>query len=205
MDYLFKVEKGILNNRPNLKLFAGIIGTYTFSFDFDEHWQGLFKFASFTKDSDTYIVSLENDTAKVPSEILEKPGLCSFGVYGTNGENNIKRISSNILEFEVIESAYSKWQLPTTPTPDVWEALFKNSIPKIVNDYWHLYNITESKYVNTGIKAVADKPIKNVDYFTDEDKIEFVDMVEKKAIGEIEVALDLIVEIQNTLIGGESL
>ena len=205
MDYLFKVEKGTLNNRPNLKLFAGNIGTYTFSFDFDEHWQGLFKFVSFSKGSDTYIVRLENDTANVPSEILEKPSLCSFGVYGTNGENDIKRISSNILEFEVIESAYSKWQLPTTPTPDVWEALFKNSIPKIINDYWYLYNIAKSDYVNTGIKAVAEKPIKNIDYFTEEDKVEFVDRVEQKAIGDIDTALDFIIKIQNALIGGEAI
>lgn len=204
MDYLLKVEKGMINNRPNLKLFAGNIGTYTFSFDFDEHWQGLFKFASFTKDSDTYIVRLENDTAKLPSEILEKPGLCLFGVYGTNGENDIKRISSNILEFEVMKGAYTEGQLPMTPTPDVWEALFKNSIPKIINNYWHIYDVSESDYVNTGIKAVADKPKKNIDYFTEEDKVEFVDRVEQKAIGDIDVALELIIEIQNALIGGES-
>lgn len=204
MNYLLTVKNEKIKKRPDIKLLTGNIGTYTFSFDFDEHWQGLLKFVSFTNNSETYIVQAKNDTVTVPSEILQKPGLCSFGVYGTNAEDDIKRISSNLLEFEVVNGAYSEGLTPSTPTPDIWETLFKNSIPTIVDGYWYIYSVDENDYINTGVKAMGEKPQKNIDYFSDEDKSELVDMVERKAIGEIDAVLELIITIQNELIGGES-
>ncbi len=203
MNYLLTVKNEKIQKRPDIKFLTGNIGTYTFSFDFDEHWQGLLKFVSFTNNSETYIVQAKNDTVTVPSEILKQSGLWSFGVFATNGDDNIKRISSNLLEFEVVKGAYSEGMTPQTPTPDVWESLFKNSIPAIVEGYWHIYNIKENDYVNTGIRAVGEKPQKNIDYFTSEDKTELVNLVEQEIIGDIETSLDSIIAIQNELIGGE--
>ena len=204
MNYLLTVKNEKITKRPDIKLLTGNIGTYTFIFDFDEHWQGLLKFASFTNALETYVVEAKNDSVTIPSEILENPGLWSFGVFATNGEDNIKRISSNLLEFEVVKGAYSEGLTPQTPTPDIWEALFKNSIPSIVDGYWYIYSIDDDKYVNTGIRAVGEKPLKNIDYFTDEDKKELVGSVEKEVIGDIDSALANIISIQNELIGGES-
>ena len=106
MNYLLTVKNEKITKRPDIKLLTGNIGTYTISFDFDEHWQGLLKFVSFTNASETYVVEAKNDSVTIPSEILENPGLWSFGVFATNGEDNIKRISSNLLEFEVVKGVF---------------------------------------------------------------------------------------------------
>lgn len=204
MNYLLTVKNEKIIKRPDIKLYTGNIGTYSFSFDFEKHWSGLLKFVSFTNDSETYVVEAKNDSVIIPSEILENPGLWSFGVFATNGEDNIKRVSSNLLEFEVVKGAYSEGLTPQTPTPDVWESLFKNSIPSIIDGFWHIYSIDENKYVNTGIRAVGEKPQKNIDYFTSEDKTELVNSIEQEIIGDIETALNNIIAIQNELIGGES-
>lgn len=204
MNYLITVNNERMNKGSNIKLFTGNIGTYTFSFDFDEHWQGLLKFASFTNDTDTFIVQLENDTVTVPSGILETPGICSFGVFGTNAEDGIKRISTNLFEFEVTKGAYLKGVSPHPPTPDIWESMFRNSIPKIIDGYWHLYEIDENKFVKTDIRAIGQLPIKGIDYFTKDDKTELVSSIEKQMLGDIEACLDNIIDIQNGIIGGDS-
>ena len=203
MNYLLKLKNEKIIKRHDIKLLTGNVGTYTFSFDFDEHWQGLLKFVSFTINSDTFVVRAENDMVTVPSEILENPGLCSMGIFATNAEDDIRRISSDILEFEVIEGAYPGCFTSLTPTPDVWESLFRNSIPTIIDEYWHIYSIDENAYVNTGIRAIGQKPQKNIDYFTDEDKTELVELIEDEMIGDIDAALDNIIALQNELIGGE--
>ncbi|MBR3791120.1 MAG: hypothetical protein IKK18_00305, partial [Clostridia bacterium] len=125
-------------------------------------------------------------------------------VYGTNGEDNIKRISSNILEFKVEKGIYSEWLAPTAPSPDVWETLFKNSIPKIINGYWYLYNPEENLYVKTTTRAVGLSPVKGTDYFTEEDKSEFISNIENTLLQEIELCLDNIITIQSELIGGDN-
>ena len=47
-------------------------------------------------------------------------------------------------------------------------------------------------------------PVNGVDYFTPEEKAAFVKEVEKGAIGDIDAALDAIIALQNSLIGGDS-
>lgn len=49
----------------------------------------------------------------------------------------------------------------------------------------------------------GDKPVKEVDYFTPSDKAEFVKDVEKAALGDIEIAIDIIAELQESYINGE--
>lgn len=203
MNYHFNVTNEKLKGRPDLKLYTGNIQTYTFSFDFDEHWQEFIKFASFIKNNETYISEIIDNLVCIPYEILIEPGTCSFGIYGTNAQEDIKRISSNIIEFDVLKGGYSEGIVPQTPTPDVWEILFRNSIPKIIDGYWHLYNPHQEIYVNTGVNAIGQLPIKGVDYFTDEDKNTLTNEVEKNIIGDIETALDSIIAIQNELIGGD--
>ena len=204
MEYLIIVKNGRMKVDSNIKLPSGNIGTYTFSFNFDEFWQGLLKFASFTNATDTYIVQLENDTVTVPSGVLETPGICSFGVFGTNADDEIKRISTNLFEFEVTKGAYLKGVSPKPPTPDIWESMFRNSIPKIIDGYWYLYDVDENKFIKTDIQAVGKLPIKGIDYFTNDDKAELVSSIEKQMLGDIEASLDNIIDIQNSLIGGDS-
>ncbi len=202
MNYSISVVKETIY-RPDIELYTGNIGAYTFTFDFDENWQGLIKFASFSKNNETYIIEIIDNTVCVPYELLLEPGTCSFGVYATNGEDDIKRISSNILEFNIIDGVYSPFTIPKTPTPDVWEVLFKNSIPKIIDGYWYLYSPQDGIYVNTGINSVGQFPVNGIDYFTENEKEIFVAEVEKRSIGNIDKALNEIIAIQNKLIGGD--
>lgn len=201
MNHHFDVRNEKIKGRPDLKLYSGNIDTYTFSFDFDENWQGLIKFATFNSGTDTYIVEINDNIVTVPHEILSSVGVCSFGIFATNAQDNIKRISSEILEFEISQGAYQEGLSPDTPTPEIWEELFGKSVPRIKDGYWYLYDIYTGDYKNTDIKTT---PQKGVDYFTQEDKTILVNEVEERAIGDIEIALDKIIAIQNELIGGES-
>ena len=45
-------------------------------------------------------------------------------------------------------------------------------------------------------------PVKGIDYWTDADKTEIIEQAKVGAIGDIETAIDRIIEIQNSLIGG---
>lgn len=204
MNYHFDVINDKIKGRPDLKLYTGNVKSYSFDFEFDEHWNSLIKFATFNSGTNTYVIELSDNSIIVPHEILTCPGICTFGVYGTSADDDIKRISTNIIEFEIIKGAYSDGLTPSVPTPDIWENLFKNSIPKIIDGYWYLYDPKNSIYVNTGINSVGQFPVKGVDYFTDEDKNVFVEEVSERAIGDIEKALDEIIAIQNELIGGDA-
>lgn len=46
-------------------------------------------------------------------------------------------------------------------------------------------------------------PKKGVDYYTEAEKKEFIQEIESEVVGDVETALNTIIEIQNSLIGGE--
>ena len=48
----------------------------------------------------------------------------------------------------------------------------------------------------------GDAPVKGVDYWTEDDKKEIIEQVKAGTIGDIATALDSVLAIQNTLIGG---
>lgn len=205
MDYLLTVKKDRLLKRPDLTFFTGNAQSYTITFDFDAEWDGLLKFATFTDGGgQSYVVGIEENAVSVPSEIMEKVGDCTVGVWATNAEESIKRISTNLIDFRVEQGAYSTGLSAVEKTPDVWEVLFKNSVPKIIDGYWHIFDISKNDYVTTDIRAVGEKPKKFVDYYTEADKEELAEELENRVIGDIDSALDAIISIQNSLIGGES-
>ena len=215
MNYSFIVENEKIKDNSDLVLYSGNINTYTFTFQFDENWSGLVKFASFTKDCKTYTVCVENGSLAVPAEVLENAGMCFFGVYATNGSDDVKRMSSERLQIEIKKGAYSKGEMPHVPSPDVWETLFRKSIPAIKDGYWCIYNPETESFENTGVCVTAPAPQKGVDYWTEEDVAEiksYVDDEIVKVTGDMEAALDgiiseqeSIIAIQNALIGGENL
>lgn len=203
MNYLLTVKKDRLLKRPDLIFFTGNAQSYTITFDFDAEWDGLLKFATFTDGGgQTYVVGIEENAVSVPAEILEKAGDCSVGVWATNAEESIRRISTNLIDFRVEQGAYSAGLAAVEKTPDVWEVLFGNSVPKIIDGYWHIFDISKNDYVTTGIRAVGEKPKKLVDYYTEADKAELISDIEERIIGDIDAALNSILDIQNNLIGG---
>lgn len=154
MNYNFIVNNEIIRGRPDLKLYTGNTGTYTFEFEFDEQWADLQIFVTFTGNSGTYVSKAENNRVTVPRELLINPGSCRFGVYGTNSSDDIKRMSSNLIELEVVQGAYSDGTAPAVPTPDLWEVLVTKTVPIIgENGNWWIWSMEEQGYIDSGVYA----------------------------------------------------
>ncbi len=204
MNYSFIVENERIKDNPEMVLYSGNINTYTFTFQFDENWTGLVKFAVFTKECKTYTVLIENNSLTVPAEVLENAGICFFGVYATNGSDDAKRVSSERLQLEIKKGAYDEGESPQPPTSDVWESLFRKSIPVISDGYWYIYNPETESFENTGVEAQGPAPQKGVDYWTEEDVAEIKSYVDEeivKVTGDMETALDSIIAMQRELTG----
>ena len=154
MKYCFRVINDIIRGPQGIVLYTGNTGTYEFEFAFDAQWDGLQIFVSFAGNCGTFIVKTENNKVTVPAELLVLPGNCRFGVYGTNGSDNIKRMSSNLVNIEVVLGAYSEGTAPDIPTPDLWETLVTKTVPIIgENGNWWIWSIEEQGYIDSGVYA----------------------------------------------------
>lgn len=151
MVYKFILNNEIIRGRPGLTLYTGNSSTYRFEFSFDKAWNGLQKFITFSDGENTYVSPLTENCAAVPSELLNAPGSFFFGIYATAADNEIKRMSSNIVNVTVLQGAYSKGTKPSEPTKDVWENLVSKSVP-IIGDTgnWMIWDFAENEYVDTG-------------------------------------------------------
>ena len=182
MNYSLNVKKDFIDAATGINLYSGNVNTYTFSFNMDDSWNEYIKFGIFIKNGRAYNVKLEGVSLKVPQEILSGPGEVSFGLFGTNGDNDIKRISTNLIEFKVSQGAYKSSESPKVSGPDFWEAILSKYIPRIIDEKWHIYDVKSDSYTDTGINAGASW---------------------NEKVGKIESALDSIIKIQNELIGGD--
>ena len=169
MDYLFTVKNDHIKPNSELELYSGNINTYTFSFEMDEEWNEFTKIAIFIKSEKAYNVEICNNQLTVPHEILASAGSVKFGIYAVYGTDNIKRLSTNLITFDVQRGAYTDAISPTVYEPDLWEQLLSNYLPKIIDGNWHIYDLEKKNYIDTGIKAQALSPQKGIDYFTPED------------------------------------
>ncbi len=169
MNYSFDVKKDIIETNCEICLYSGNINTYTFSFNMDEEWNEYIKFGVFIKNGRSYSVKMDNMQIVVPKEVLLSSGDVSFGLFGTNGEKDIKRLSTNLITFKVNQGAYNGSDMPTPPVADFWETILSKYIPRIIDGKWYVYDINTDEYVDTGVVAEGVTPKKGVDYFTDED------------------------------------
>ena len=162
MNFYFKVNGDALT-LTNLKKEAvsGNTNTYVAEFILNSDWENLIRYAVFTKDDNSFICVLdENNTCTLPHEILSDSGVASIGLYGTNCDDDIKRISTNTVNIEILKGALSEDTIPITPTPSVWEQLVKKTCPKIGNNSnWYLYNLSSEEYEDTGVLARPDSTI----------------------------------------------
>ena len=170
MNYSFDVKKDIIQPNCEISLYSGNVNTYIFSFSLDEEWNEYIKFGIFIKNGRAYSVKMDNMQIVVPEEILLSSGDVSFGLYGTNGENNIKRLSTNLITFKVNQGAYTSSDMPSPPDADFWETILSKYIPRIIDGKWYVYDINSENYIDTGVVAAG-----TVDY-------EYVDQIIKSAI-----------------------
>lgn len=75
----------------------------------------------------------------------------------------------------------------------------------IIDVEWHLYQVDSISSYHCVATYCGEYfiPKKGVDYYTDEEKTEMVSEIELACLGNIEEALDSIIAIQESLIGGE--
>lgn len=163
MNYSFNVKKDFIETSLEINLYSGNVDTYTFSFDMGEEWNEYIKFGIFIKNGRAYNVMIEECQLKVPQEVLNTPGDVSFGIFGTTGGEDNKRISTNLLALSVNQGAYRSSDTPKVYEPDMWEILLSKYLPKVIDGKWHIYDINTRVYVDTGVTAEATVDYSYVD------------------------------------------
>jgi hypothetical protein len=107
----------ILNSR---ELYSGN-ANYRCNFLLSSEWEGLEVFAVFTKENISYEKRIEDGVCVIPFEILKDTGVFSVGIFGTNGEAELLRISSNVIYLDVEEGAFREAEYSEEATPTIWE------------------------------------------------------------------------------------
>lgn len=174
---------------------------YIASFTFDQEWDGAVKTARFMKGSAHVDMLLENNSCKIPMEVL-KGGYIRVGVFSS-------AMATTFCLVHVAESVKERDGGPKDPTPDVYTQIIQMleeisgngvtdaQIEKAVSEYLaenpvsgvdeaDVQRIVEEYLEAHRSELKGDKgdagadgkdgytPVKGVDYFTDADKAELV-------------------------------
>ena len=166
-------------------------------FTFDEAWDDLRKSVVFRAGGKTVCCQDVEEETVVPWEIMEKTG-CSLqiGFYGINDDGTVA-IPTVWAQAGVIQPAVDPEADPAmAPDMPMWQ---KNEAIAL-----------EAMAVADSVRQDADAglfkgetPAKGIDYWTAEDRTQILEELGESAIGDISQALDAILAVQNSLIGGE--
>ena len=166
MDIKFTAECDRLTSDISAAI-SGNVNYYKCEFTFSDEWQGLSKYAVFSKKDKAYTVEIKDGCCFIPKEVLQESGNIAIGVFGTNGsETDYLRISTNPVTALVSTGAYKEGDTPETPTPDLWEEYLNqvakaadNVIPYInkSDNHWYVYDPKTQKYVDSGVNSVGAK------------------------------------------------
>lgn len=177
MIYKFEVAGDTLILQGNSGAVAGSLGYYQCEFSFSSEWEGLSKFAVFMRGDNAYTAEVTQNSCLIPAEVISSAGTVTVGVYGsTLREDNPVRISTDFAHIIIKEGAYREGTAPAVPSADLWEIYFERAAQE-----------AKQVAVDSGIAAA------------DAAKGEFA-----ATLGNIELALDNIISIQESLIGGET-
>ena len=168
----FEIHNDRLKSVKYPKGVTGNVNTYICHFDIACDIPDLLWFCIFKQGETVYRQIIENDTCKIPQEVLVNTDPLYIGCYGTNANDEIKRVSTNLIFFDVKEGAYSESTLPDTPTPDVWETLVSKTIPIIgENGNWYIFSMNDGKYIDSGVRAYG---------YSLEDKAELTEYIDEQ-------------------------
>lgn len=147
----FKIQNDRLTSVKYPKGVTGNVNTYICQFEISCDVPNLMWFCVFIQGKEVYIRDIVDNTCLIPEEVLADAEPIYIGCYGTNCSDNIKRVSTNLVFFDVRQGAYTEGTQPKVPTPDVWETLVARMTPIIgENGNWFTYDITVGDYVDTG-------------------------------------------------------
>ena len=150
----FKIQNDRLTSVKYPKGVTGNVNTYICQFDISCDVPDLLWFCVFIQGKEVYIRDIVDNTCLIPEEVLADAEPIYIGCYGTNCSDNIKRVSTNLVFFDVRQGAYTEGTQPKVPTPEVWETLMARMTPIIgENGNWFTYDITVGDYVDTGKSA----------------------------------------------------
>lgn len=154
MNFKFIVNDDLLRTENEISMYSGNMNTYTFELQFSEKWSGFAKFAVFIKNMTAYNVVINGNLVVVPAEILEMAGEVLFGVFGNSDGDEVLRLSTNMLSFNIERGSYINGDAPIPPSADVWEQLVIKTVPKIgENGNWNVYDMSSQAYIDTGVVA----------------------------------------------------
>lgn len=194
MVYKFRIKGNKILPCENVDGVSGNLNYYTCCFDFDGTWDGLTKFAVFSKGDETVSLMLDGDSCLIPHELTADPCALSVGVYASNlSEENPLRITSDFSHIILKEGAYREADAPKVPQADLWEVYFERAAKKA------------SDVAVDAANEAADAATDKINALNAEAKAEVEVHIKKvdNTLGDISAALDHIIEIQNTLMGGE--
>ena len=147
----FKIQNDRLTSVKYPKGVTGNVNTYICQFDISCDVPDLLWFCVFIQGKEVYIRDIVDNTCVIPEEVLASAEPIYIGSYGTNGSDDIKRVSTNLVFFDMRQGAYTEGTQPKVPTPDVWETLVARMTPIIgENGNWFTYDISVGDYVDTG-------------------------------------------------------
>jgi hypothetical protein len=180
---------------------------YVIDFEFDEEWNAHnVKTAVFKVNGEIVRKVFEGTVCEMP--VFQNTLVAWVGVFaGTIDDGTLSTSTPALVRCKPCVTDGDT--LPAPPPDDVY-----NQIVELCNEAVNTAKSVEER-ANKGEfngekgedgEKGADgyTPQKGVDYFTPEEKAEFVNEVETACLGDIETALDSIISLQNSLIGGES-
>lgn len=151
-------------------------------FTFCDKWDGFIKTALFYRDTEHiyYCVLDENDTGIMPWEVYTDAGTIYISVIGEKGDT---RRTSTVVRYKVGKGVNAEEMLPSEPSPDVYD--------RIIAMYEEARDAAES---TKNLVGEANQAAKDAQKAVEDSA---------KMIGDVDAALDAIIALQNSLIGGD--
>ena len=155
----FNVKNQIIERTDSFSVVADSRTYLSAEFAFSEDWTGEIR-AVFGNDGKFYDVLLTDGSCMVPWEVIKPP---FFTVSVFCGEESL--VTANVVKVDVEKSGMENGEVPSTPTPTVWQQyiasmqeVIDSGLPYIgENGNWFLYNAEEGTYKDTGVSAIGPK------------------------------------------------
>lgn len=134
MEFNFTIKNDKLTSVAYPKGVTGNVNTYICRFDIDCDISGLIWFCIFKQGDNVYNRIIEDNTCIMPYEVLTSVDPVYIGCYGTNSDDDIKRVSTNFAFFDVKLGAYSEGIIPDVPTPDAWDVYVNSKVNPLLDE-----------------------------------------------------------------------
>lgn len=134
MEFNFTIKNDKLTSVAYPKGVTGNVNTYICRFDIDCDISGLIWFCIFKQGDNVYNRIIEDNTCIMPYEVLTSVEPVYIGCYGTNADDDIKRVSTNFAFFDVKLGAYSEGIIPDVPSADAWEVYVNSKVNPLLDE-----------------------------------------------------------------------